>query len=108
MKFPIKYFFSECDQIRSFLRIWSYLSNKSLMENFSFGALRCFRNIVKLSKILWQDNFSKEDLFLSYNVYEHTSHPKKYLPVPCQQLDTRKIMLHNFTTHFSTLSIVNF
>ena len=33
MKFSIKDFFSKCDQIRSFLRIWSHLLNKSLMEN---------------------------------------------------------------------------
>ena len=31
MKFFIKDFFSECDQIRSFLRIWSHLLKKSLM-----------------------------------------------------------------------------
>ena len=36
MKFSIKDFFSECDQIRSFLRIWSHLLKKSLMENFIF------------------------------------------------------------------------
>ena len=36
MKFSVKDFFSKCDQIRSFLRIWSHLQNKSLMENFSF------------------------------------------------------------------------
>ena len=34
MKFSIKDFFSKCDQIRSFLRIWSDLLNKSLVENF--------------------------------------------------------------------------
>ena len=34
MKFSIKDFFSKCDQIRSFLRIWSHLLNKSLVENF--------------------------------------------------------------------------
>ena len=34
MKFFINDFFSECDQICSFLRIWSYLLKKSLMENF--------------------------------------------------------------------------
>ena len=39
MKFSIKYFFSRCDQIRSFLRIWSNLLNKSLMENFIFCAV---------------------------------------------------------------------
>ena len=34
MKFPIKEFFSKCDQIRSFLRIWSHLLKKSLIEKF--------------------------------------------------------------------------
>ena len=32
MKFSIKDFFSKCDQIRSFLWIWSHLLKKSLME----------------------------------------------------------------------------
>ena len=32
MKFSIKDFFSKCDQIRSFLWIWSRLLKKSLME----------------------------------------------------------------------------
>ena len=36
MKFSIKDFFSKCDQIGSFLRIWSDLLKKSLMENFIF------------------------------------------------------------------------
>ena len=36
MKFLIKDFFNKCDQIRSFLRIWSHLLKKSLMENFIF------------------------------------------------------------------------
>ena len=38
MKFSIKDFFSKCEQIRSFLRIWSHLLKKSLMENFTFCA----------------------------------------------------------------------
>ena len=38
MKFSIMDFFSKCDQIRSFLRIWSHLVKKSLMENFIFCA----------------------------------------------------------------------
>ena len=33
-KFLFKNFFSKCDQIRSFLRIWSYLLKKSLIEDF--------------------------------------------------------------------------
>ena len=39
MKFPIKDFLSKCDQSRSFLRIWSHLLKKSLMENFIFCAV---------------------------------------------------------------------
>ena len=39
MKFSIKDFFIKCDQIRSFLRIWSHLLKKSLMENFIFCAV---------------------------------------------------------------------
>ena len=39
MKFPIKGFFSKCDQIRSFLRICSQILKKSLIENFIFCAV---------------------------------------------------------------------
>ena len=39
MKLSINDFFSKCDQIRSFLRIWSHLLKKSLMENFIFCAV---------------------------------------------------------------------
>ena len=35
-KFSIKNFCHKCDQIHSFLRIWSHLLKKSLMENFIF------------------------------------------------------------------------
>ena len=34
MKFSIKNFFSKCDQIRSFMQIWSHLLKKPLIENF--------------------------------------------------------------------------
>ena len=39
MKFFIKDFFSECDQIRNFLQFWSHLLKKSLIENFIFCAV---------------------------------------------------------------------
>ena len=39
-KFTIKDFSSKCDQIRSFLRIWSHLLEKSLMKNFIFCAAK--------------------------------------------------------------------
>ena len=43
MKFSIKDFFSKFDQICSFLRIWSQLLKKSLMENLFFCAVSCSR-----------------------------------------------------------------
>ena len=39
MEFPIKDFFSKCDQIRRKLRIWSHLLKKSLVEKFIFCAV---------------------------------------------------------------------
>ena len=39
MKFSINDFSSKCNQIRSFLRIWSHLLEKSLIENFIFSAV---------------------------------------------------------------------
>ena len=39
MKFSITDFFNKCDQVRSFLRIWSHLLKKPLMENFIFRAV---------------------------------------------------------------------
>ena len=36
MKFPIKDFFSKCDQIRKQLQIWLHLLKKSVMETFIF------------------------------------------------------------------------
>ena len=39
MRFSIKDFFSRLHQIRSFLRIWSHLLKKSLMENMIFWAV---------------------------------------------------------------------
>ena len=39
MKFSIKYFFNQCDQICNFLQISSHLLKKTLMENFNFCAV---------------------------------------------------------------------
>ena len=38
MKFSIKDFFSKCDQISSFLRVWLHSLKKSLMKNYIFCA----------------------------------------------------------------------
>ena len=40
MKFSIKDLFSKFDQIHSFLRIWSHLLKKPLMENFIFSVVK--------------------------------------------------------------------
>ena len=39
IKFSIKDFLSKCDQVCRFLRTWSHLLKKSLMENFVFYAV---------------------------------------------------------------------
>ena len=59
MKFSIKDFSSKCVQIRSFLRIWSHLLEKSLMENFIF----CAVNLVHYL------NFSNERLIFMSNIW---------------------------------------
>ena len=40
LKFSVKDFFSNCDDIRRKLLIWTHLLKKSLMENFSFCAIK--------------------------------------------------------------------
>ena len=52
VKFCFKDFFSKCDQIRSFLRIWSCLL-KSPIENFIFCA------VLKVKTALQISNFEK-------------------------------------------------
>ena len=39
IKFSSKNLFSKCDQIPSFLQIWSHLLRNSFMENFIFSAM---------------------------------------------------------------------
>ena len=53
MKFSIKDVFSKCDQIHSFLRIWSHFLKKCLMENFIFCAV-CIQS--EYSKIRTRNN----------------------------------------------------
>ena len=50
MKFSSKDFFSKCDEIRSFLRIWSHLLKKSLMKNLIFYAVRV-KGIICLKEV---------------------------------------------------------
>ena len=41
-------FFSKCEEIRSFLRIWSHLLKKSLMENFIFCAAAILEETIQI------------------------------------------------------------
>ena len=50
--FSINYFFSKCDQIRRFLRIWSYLLKKALMEKFISCAVK-FKLLLDEILIKW-------------------------------------------------------
>ena len=64
MKFSIKDFFSNCDQFRSSLRIWSHLLKKFLMEIFIFCAM--YRILVFMQKSVFSCPFWK----LVYQVFE--------------------------------------
>ena len=48
MKFSIKDFFSKCEEIRSFLGIWSHLLKKCLMENFIFCAAAILEETIQI------------------------------------------------------------
>ena len=74
MKSSIKNFFSNCDQIRRNLRIWSHLMEKSLMENFIFCAVNLevfrvrFRLVSRLSLLCvgyrYDEDEEREDIIL--------------------------------------------
>ena len=49
--FPIRFFFSKCEQIHKKLRICSYLPKQSLMESFIFG--RCVFKELERERKTW-------------------------------------------------------
>ena len=59
MKFSIKDFFSKCDQIRSFLKIWSHFLKKSLRENFIF----CTVPVIRITHVIAKCDFHVGFLF---------------------------------------------
>ena len=59
-KFSIKDFFSKYDQIHIFLRIWSHLLKKSLMENFIFCAVTFISMpFIVIFLLLWKEYWEK-------------------------------------------------
>ena len=80
MKFSIKDFLSKSDQIQSFLRIWSHLLKKSLMEIFIFCAVLCVHQLFRtlscstwktqlhLPNVIWQNPRLKEIWLAGKNI----------------------------------------
>ena len=64
IKFSIKSFFSKCDQIHSFLRIWSHSLTKSWMENFIFVQWTWSLESVNLPK--YEIDFQRVWLYVYY------------------------------------------
>ena len=75
MKFSIKDSFIKCNQIYSFLRIWSHLLKKFLMENFIFCAVSQTSKMEISAKIL--NGNSPWDLSNGPHVIEKCFHGKK-------------------------------
>ena len=65
MKFSVKNFFSKCDQIRRFLRIWSHLLKKSLMENFIFCAVLFWTKLSLTQLIQLTHNLKLRSLYMA-------------------------------------------
>ena len=62
INFSIEDFFNKCDQIRSFLRIWSHLLNKSLIKNFIVCAVESVQ--IKFSKLQICNCYQKINEFI--------------------------------------------
>ena len=64
MTFSIKDFFSKYDQIRSFLRIWSYLLKNSLVKNLIFCVvvIRHNQKNLQLLKSIYVTFFNQKEL----------------------------------------------
>ena len=48
MKFSVKDFFSKCDQLSDFLRVWSHLLKKATIKNFIFCVLLSLKSPLSL------------------------------------------------------------
>ena len=71
MKFSIKDFFSKCDHIGSFLRIWSDLLKKSLMDNFILCAVVIAAFWKMIAHTLLQNNYKFIQIFALPTVFNN-------------------------------------
>ena len=76
MKFPIKDFFNKCDQMRSFLKIWSQLLKKSLMENFIVFLLGLSKTFPPKESLVSFSNRYIQEMYKSREAY--ATHGTKY------------------------------
>ena len=74
MQFFIEDFFSKCDQICSFLRIWSHLLKKYLMENFIFYAVIITEFDVKVTRGL-QCVATSIEISIEKAIEKYKNHP---------------------------------
>ena len=92
MKFSIKNFFSNCQQICSFVRIWSHLPKISLMENLIFCAVfllillhyciimfMCFMRRVYHTSLLRLKNISRKYVMLDEYLWELDDETDAYI-----------------------------
>ena len=95
MKFSINDFFSKCDQIRSFLLIWSHLRKKSVMKNFVFCAA--------LGKLKELNNQGMEvqvkRAFKSYYFCHHIIKAMQKQTDPAWNLQVKKIESRHFYSY---------
>ena len=87
MKFSIKDFFSKYDQIHSFLRIWSYLLEKSLMENLVF----CAVSNKGITKDTLMQIWKSPNMFMFIEKYSHKNFP--FLILRIFELFTQKVSI---------------
>ena len=77
MKFPIRDFFSICDQIRRKLWIWSHLLKTSLVENFVFRGVSLKTEWIPLqTQLIYDKNVEKrleKKAYANFNLYGVTS-----------------------------------
>ena len=94
MKFSIMDFFSKCDQIRSFLLIWSHLLKKCVMKNFIFCAMYCV--VTLLAASLFVLNFFNDSnsltltsTFFYWNILLYSNSFSKWYPSLCTVIELR-------------------
>ena len=87
--FPIKDFFSKCNQIRSFLQISSHLLKKSLMENFIFCAFFVLRKKI-YQVVMYKFNVSlKVDPYTS-RVFTEQHFTYSLVLTKCEKISQRE------------------